>query len=92
VVETVAATGDGVDELWAEVARHRAYLAGSGLLDERRQARSAQELRRVLMARLFQQVERVAAGEGFAEAVRAVVAGRLDPYQAAEKLLASGGG
>jgi LAO/AO transport system kinase len=92
VVETVAATGDGVDELWAEVARHRVYLASSGLLDERRQARSAQELRRVLMARLFQQVERVAAGEGFAEAVRAVVAGRLDPYQAAEKLLASGGG
>jgi LAO/AO transport system kinase len=92
VVETVAATGDGVDKLWAEVARHRAYLAGSGLLDERRQARSAQELRRVLMARLFQQAERVAAGEGFAEAVRAVVAGRLDPYQAAEKLLASGGG
>ena len=32
VVETVAATGEGVDELWGEVARHRAHLLAGGAL------------------------------------------------------------
>jgi len=87
VVETVAVTGEGVDELWGVVARHRSYLSDSGALEERRAARLAQELRRVVMARLLLQVEEVDAGERFAEAVEAMVGGRLDPYQAADRLL-----
>jgi LAO/AO transport system kinase len=87
VVETVAVSGEGVEELWGVIARHRAYLYDSGALEDRRTARLAQELRRVVMARLLLQVEEVDAGEGFAEAVAALVEGRLDPYQAADRLL-----
>ncbi|HEX3946840.1 MAG TPA: methylmalonyl Co-A mutase-associated GTPase MeaB [Acidimicrobiales bacterium] len=87
VVETVAATGEGVDELWVEVARHRALLAASGRLATRRRDRLAQELRRVLVARLLGQVEQLAAGEGFVDAVAALADGRADPYEAADRLL-----
>ena len=87
VLQAVATTGEGVEEIWAAVARHRAHLAASGALEERRAARLTQELRRVLMALLLERVEQVAAGEGFAEALQAVVEGRLDPYRAAERLL-----
>jgi len=92
VVETVAVTGEGVADLWAEVARHRAHLTESGTLVARRRARSAQELRRVLAALVLQDVERVESGEGFAEAVRSLADGRLDPYEAAERLLAAAAG
>jgi len=91
VVETVAVSGEGVEELWGVIARHRAYLYDSGALEDRRAARLAQELRRVVMARLLLQVEEVDAGEGFAEAVAALVEGRLDPYQAADRLLEAPG-
>ncbi|HVX21264.1 MAG TPA: methylmalonyl Co-A mutase-associated GTPase MeaB [Acidimicrobiales bacterium] len=87
IVDTVAATGDGVDALWAEVARHRAHLAASGLLAARRRQRLTQELRRVLVARLLRRVEEVAAGAAFADAVAALADGRIDPYDAADLLL-----
>ena len=87
IMDTVASTGDGVPALWAEVARHRAYLAASGRLADRRRLRLAQELRRVLVARLLRQVETVAAGADFAAVVDALADGNLDPYDAADRLL-----
>jgi LAO/AO transport system kinase len=91
VVETVAATGDGVDGLWAAVAGHRAHLGEGGRLAERRAARLAEELRRVLTARIRHQVGELSAGEAFALAVEAMVDGRLDPYAAGDRLLDGAG-
>ena len=51
IVDTVASTGEGLEELWDEIARHRAHLRESGMLEQRRAERMAHELRRVLMAR-----------------------------------------
>ncbi|HEY5244957.1 MAG TPA: methylmalonyl Co-A mutase-associated GTPase MeaB, partial [Acidimicrobiales bacterium] len=87
IVETVAATGEGVDDLWTAIARHRAYLVGSGRLVERRRDRLGEELRRVLTARLRRQVDELTTGPGFAAAVAALVDGRVDPYDAADELL-----
>lgn len=87
IVATVAADGEGVEELWQAIARHRAHLVSSGSLAGRRQARLAEELRRVLTARVLQRVGDLAAGERFDAAVRAVTAGDLDPYAAADGLL-----
>ncbi|MHB1777346.1 MAG: methylmalonyl Co-A mutase-associated GTPase MeaB [Acidimicrobiales bacterium] len=87
VVETVAATGEGVDELWSAVAEHRAHLQASGRLERRRAERLGQELRRVLTARVLEQVQQVAGGRAFAEAARALVDGETDPYTAADRLL-----
>jgi LAO/AO transport system kinase len=87
ILTTVATEGQGVDELWAAIARHRAHLQESGALEARRRARLAEELRRVLTARVLQQVSEVAIGDRFEAAVRDVAAGSLDPYRAADGLL-----
>ena len=87
VVDTVAATGEGVDELWHEVCRHRAHLVDHGLLEQRRTERVAHELHRVMTARSALVIDEVAAGEEFSRAVKAVAAGELDPYEAAERLM-----
>ena len=88
IVETTATAAEGVAELWHAVARHRDHLVVSGQLAVRRADRVAQELRRVLVARTEVTVDELVAGEEFATAVKALAAGELDPYKAAEGLLA----
>jgi LAO/AO transport system kinase len=88
IVETNAASGEGVGDLWRAVARHRDHLRNSGQLAARRSARLGQELRRVLLARATVRVDELAAGEEFTTAVKALAAGELDPYGAADRLLA----
>src|SRR5580704_3736094 len=51
IIDTVASTGEGLAELWGEIARHRTHLRESGKLEQRRAERLGHELRRVLMAR-----------------------------------------
>jgi LAO/AO transport system kinase len=87
IIDTIASTGEGLDDLWNEIARHRAYLVSSGILEQRRADRMAHELRRVLMARSALVIDELAAGEEFASAVKALAAGELDPYQAADRLM-----
>jgi LAO/AO transport system kinase len=87
IVDTKATEAEGVAELWAAVSRHRDHLRETGRLTTRRQERMAQELRRVLLARAEVKVAEVAAGEEFASAVKALAAGELDPYGAADRLL-----
>lgn len=87
ILETVAADGRGVDELWEAVARHRDHLSASGLLEQRRAMRLREELRRVVSEMLSVEVEGVAGGEAFAGAVERLVAHEVDPYSAAEALL-----
>ena len=70
------------------MAAHRDHLVDSGQLAVRRTDRVAQELRRVLLARTEVKVDELVAGEEFSTAVKALAAGELDPYQAAESLLA----
>jgi LAO/AO transport system kinase len=88
IVETTATGGEGVAELWRAVARHRDHLVGSGQLAVRRSDRVAQELRRVLLVRTEVKVDELVAGEEFSTAVKALAAGELDSYQAADSLLA----
>jgi LAO/AO transport system kinase len=87
IVATTATTGDGVDELWSAVARHRAHLVESGRLTARRADRVGHELRRVLLARAAARIDELAGSEEFTSAVKGLVAGELDPYQAADRLL-----
>ncbi|MGH9086755.1 MAG: methylmalonyl Co-A mutase-associated GTPase MeaB [Acidimicrobiales bacterium] len=88
IVETVAASGQGIDALWVEIGRHRDHLSTSGELAGRRRARVGQELRRVVTAQLLRRAEELTTGEGFADAVAAVGEGRLDPYEAVGRLMA----
>ena len=89
IVDTTATAAEGVSELWGAVARHRAHLLGSGQLTTRRTDRLGLELRRVLLARTEVHIDELVAGEEFSSSVKALVAGELDPYQAADRLLAT---
>lgn len=87
IVETVGTTGEGIDELWVEVARHRAYLEDSGQLAQRRFDRIEQELRKVLAALMEMKIQTIEGGEAYAAALGALRQGDGDPYELAEQLL-----
>jgi LAO/AO transport system kinase len=89
IIDTVATRAEGIDELWAAVAGHRAYLEASGLLAARRAERVEQELRRVLAAVLRERLAEMAATEEYRRAVEDLRAGRVDPYEVADRLLGS---
>jgi LAO/AO transport system kinase len=87
IVPTVAATGDGVEQLWTVIGEHRTYLEGSGELVERRRRRILDQFSEVLIGRVEARVRGLENGRAY-EAVRdAVVAGDVDPYAAADELL-----
>ncbi|MGH8997185.1 MAG: methylmalonyl Co-A mutase-associated GTPase MeaB, partial [Acidimicrobiales bacterium] len=89
IVDTVATTGEGIEELWAALAGHRAFLAASGQLESRRSARVEQELGKVLTALLQERVGRLAESPEYREALEALRTGRADPYEVADRLLGS---
>ena len=48
VIETIATKGEGIDDLWDAIDRHRAYQAEGGLLEARRLRRVGRELREIV--------------------------------------------
>jgi LAO/AO transport system kinase len=91
VVRTVAAKGEGVDDMWAAIASHREYLESSGELGVRRERRLTDELREIVLHRLEQRARKATGSQAY-EALKAeLVARRVDPYTAAERLLDAAG-
>ena len=88
VVPTVGTTGAGAPELWAAVAAHRRHLEASGTLETRRAARLRDELALVVEQRLRAKAEALLAASDRGALEAAVVAGRLDPWSAADEILA----
>ena len=89
IVKCVATTEDGVDELWNAIGKHRAYLESSGELELRRARRLERQILDVATARLRARVVEASAHDAsFKEALGNVVARRLDPFSAADLLVA----
>ena len=91
IVKTVASRGEGIDELVEALDKHRAWLEETGELHERRLHRAADEVEAIALTALRERVGdlRARGGEGNLDALAAdVVAGRTDPYAAADRLLA----
>jgi LAO/AO transport system kinase len=88
IVDTVASSGEGVDDLWTAIADHRAYLTSSGRLDKLRRERLEREFHQILVARLDLEIVELHGTAGYASMIEAVAAGELDPYDAADRLLA----
>jgi len=85
IVKTSTVTGEGIDELWDAIDRHRKHQESGGLLEEKRRRRILEEVKSMVAFRLRER----AAGTldvdvGLAEKVSART---LDPYQAAGILL-----
>jgi LAO/AO transport system kinase len=89
IIATVASQGDGTEELWGAVERHRAHIEANGLLAERRARRLQDELRHVVVARLEQRARDACRGDTWDDIENAVVERRLDPWDAADRMLAA---
>jgi LAO/AO transport system kinase len=83
IVSTVAVKGDGIDELVGRLDEHWSWLAATGELKRRRQARAREELTALAFAALRGRL----AGSRLDELAGQVADGTLDPFQAADELL-----
>jgi LAO/AO transport system kinase len=87
IVKTVATTGAGVAELVAAIEQFRAHSAG--LQAARRKTRSEYRLRELVSHRFMEHLERDVLGAGeLGSMVDRIAARELDPYTAANELLA----
>ena len=87
IVKTVATTGAGVPELVAAIEQFRAHSAG--LQAARRKTRSEYRLRELVSHRFMEHLERDVLGAGeLGSMVDRIAARELDPYTAANELLA----
>ena len=91
VVVTSATGGDGVDELWDAVGRHRAWLGDGGSRPAKRRERLIAELRWLVEARGGSAGLQRCHGPVFDDVADAVVSGRVGPGAAAAILLAPPG-
>jgi len=86
VVETVATEGTGIESLWSAVQQHREHLVRSGELEQRRQTRTAGEVRALVLESLGARIARRCSGPEFARLVAEVERHERDPYGAADAL------
>ncbi|MBN2623056.1 MAG: methylmalonyl Co-A mutase-associated GTPase MeaB [Acidimicrobiales bacterium] len=87
VVCATATSGDGVEDVWRAVVDHRDHLVATGELGERHHRRAAEEVTRLVAARLLDQARALTSGPRAAELAAAVAAGDTDPWTAADQLL-----
>ena len=88
VVETIATKGEGIDDLWAAIQKHREFQEANGSLVARRRRRVEREIREIVAERYRHRVETDAA-ELLAQLTDDVAERKIDPYAAAERLMES---
>ena len=88
IVRTVASRGEGFEELWEAINSHRSFLESDGRLAARRRKRTREELRSIVVERLYERAGQVCAGPRFEDLAARVEAREVDPYSAADWLLA----
>ncbi|MGB1253732.1 MAG: methylmalonyl Co-A mutase-associated GTPase MeaB, partial [Candidatus Promineifilaceae bacterium] len=87
IVETVATSGSGVDELVQAINKHQSHLRDSGEGVIRRQVNSRREVEQLLLTRLQQRWNQAVSAETKQSTFDAVAQRQLDPYSAAQQLL-----
>jgi LAO/AO transport system kinase len=86
IITTTATTGEGLAELVTRLDAHWDWLAESGELKRRRHARAREEITALAFAALRARVT----STGVDDLAACVADGTLDPFQAAEEILARG--
>jgi LAO/AO transport system kinase len=89
IVETVATTGEGVDELWHAVLAHHAHLVERGLLELRRRERLHDEIRAMVRDQMVRRADECCRGPRFAAVVDEHTKGAFDPHRVAELIVAA---
>jgi len=89
IVKTVAARGEGVEDVLAALDKHAAWLARTGEGERRRRARAAGEVEAIALAALRERIGDLHGSAALDTLASAVVAGETDPYAAADELVAT---
>jgi LAO/AO transport system kinase len=89
IVQTVAQTGQGVDEVVSRIDEHREWMVSSGELERRRVRRARDEIEAIAVTSLRARWGDVHQRTELDELAERVVAGDSDPYAAADALLES---
>jgi LAO/AO transport system kinase len=89
IVRTVATTGSGMDEVLEAIAAHESWMVAHGALEARRMRRAGGEIEAIALQALRSRLGVSSGGEALARLAKQVVAGQLDPYAAADALIAT---
>ena len=88
-MKTVAARSEGIDDMIAEIEKHRGWMVEHGELERRRQTRAAAEIEAIALGTVRIRFANMHGSAALDAAAARVVDGRTDPYSAAEELVAS---
>ena len=88
VQRTVAARGEGMDELMTSLDAHLRWLDASGERERRRLARAGAEIRAIVLERVRARLDEARGAQDLSELATRVLDGELDPYRAADQLAA----
>ncbi|MFC7966044.1 methylmalonyl Co-A mutase-associated GTPase MeaB [Streptomyces cinereoruber] len=88
IVKTVAARGEGVDEVVEALEKHRAWMEEHGVLAERRRARASREVETIAVTALRERIGDLRGDRRLDALAERITAGDLDPYAAADELVA----
>ncbi|MYU33593.1 methylmalonyl Co-A mutase-associated GTPase MeaB [Streptomyces sp. SID8358] len=88
IVKTVAARGEGVDEVVEALEKHRAWMEEHGVLVGRRTARAAREVETIAVTALREKIADLHGDRRLGALAERITAGTLDPYAAADELVA----
>jgi LAO/AO transport system kinase len=89
ILKTVATSGRGLSDVVAAIGSHRAWLEQHGGLRERRLARARAEVEAIAVATLRERFADLHGDIRLDALAARVVAGELDPYAAADELIAA---
>ncbi|MFF0226726.1 methylmalonyl Co-A mutase-associated GTPase MeaB [Streptomyces sp. NPDC004629] len=88
IVKTVASRAEGVDEVVEALEKHRAWMEERGVLAERRLARAAREVETIAVTALRERIGDLHGDRHLSALAERVTSGELDPYSAADELVA----
>ncbi len=89
VIVATAQTGEGIPQVWQALQDHKSFLASSGLLKERRQAKTQAELAELVSAIARDNLKASMENSKEARSLLAqIINNQVDPHSAAEDLIA----
>ncbi|GAA2791892.1 methylmalonyl Co-A mutase-associated GTPase MeaB [Crossiella cryophila] len=88
IVKTVASRAEGVPEVVTALLDHRVWMTEHGELDQRRQRRAEAEIEAIALAELRSRLGDLRGGTALTDLGKRVAEGELDPYTAADELVA----
>ncbi|MGW7576583.1 methylmalonyl Co-A mutase-associated GTPase MeaB [Streptomyces sp. NPDC054765] len=87
IVKTVAARGEGIDEVVEALEKHRAWMEERGVLTERRHSRAAHEVETIAVTALRERIGDLRGDRRLDALAERIVSGETDPYRAADELV-----